>query len=53
MESGEDVPFAVKLPAVDLVEERHEDERVEDHREVLRRLRRRATRDSRTRVVNR
>ncbi len=38
-EADEHVPLAVDLPGVDLVEERHHDERVEDHREVHRRRR--------------
>ena len=35
-DAGEDVALAVDLARVDLVEERHHDERVEDHGEVLR-----------------
>ena len=38
MDAGEDVALAVDLARVDLVEERHHDERVEDDRQVLRRM---------------
>ena len=39
VESFEDVSLSVDLACVDLVEQGHHDERVEDDREVLRRLR--------------
>ena len=35
IESFEDVPLSVNLASVDLVEESHHDERVEDDREML------------------
>ncbi len=37
MDPGENVPLAVDLPRVDLVEQRHQNERVEDDCKVLRR----------------
>ena len=39
VESVEDVPLSVNLASVDLVEESHHDERVEDDGEMLRRRR--------------
>ena len=34
MKSCEDISFAVDLPSVEFIEERHQDECVEDHREM-------------------
>ena len=39
VKSLEDIALTVDLARVDLVEQRHHDERVEDHREMLSRLR--------------
>ena len=50
MESLEHVAFAVDLARVDLVEQRHHHERVEDDREVLRRPRRPQVRRVATRL---